>query len=68
MSKHKEIAITILSRLYEDMYDTFEYDYETVDRFYAYLGYDLELHHELLELGINGTSDLQERMLKVSRG
>jgi len=64
----KSIAIRILTQLYEDMYNTFEYDYETVDRFYAYLGYDLELHHELSSLGIYGTSDLQEAMLKMSEG
>ena len=64
----KTIAIRILIQLYEDMHNTFEYDYETVDSFYAYLGYNLELHHELPSLGIHGTSDLQEAMLKMSEG
>lgn len=64
----KSIAIRILTQLYEDMYNTFEYDYKTVDRFYAYLGYDLELHLELHLLGIHSTSDLQEVMLKMSEG
>lgn len=62
----KNIAITILLRLYEEKYNDFEYDYETVDEFYAYLGYDLELHHELPKLNIQGTSDLQEVLIKAS--
>ena len=64
----KLIAIRVLTQLYEDMYNTLEYDYETVDSFYAYLGYNLELHHELPKLGIQGTTDLQEAMLKMSEG
>ena len=64
---NKNIAITILLRLYQEKYNDFdEYDYETVDEFYAYLGYDLELHHELLELNIQGASDLQEVLIKAS--
>lgn len=34
-------------------------DYDDVDDFYAYLGYDLELKHLLMEFNIQGTSDLQ---------
>ena len=64
----KNIAITILLRLYQEKYNDFdEYDYETVDEFYAYLGYDLELHHELPELNIQCTSDLQEALIKSSK-
>ena len=63
---NKNIAITILLRLYEQKYNDFEYNYETVDEFYTYLGYDLELHHELPELNIQGTSDLQETLIKAS--
>lgn len=63
MNEDKKIAITILARLYEEKYFTSEYDYETVDSFYAYLGYDLGLTEELPKLGINGTGELQEALL-----
>ena len=62
----KNIAITILLRLYEEKYNDFEYNYEAVDEFYAYLGYDLELHYELAELNIQGTGDLQESLIRAS--
>lgn len=39
-------------------------DYEDVDFFYGYLGYDLEMQPLLLAVGINGTSDLQEVLQK----
>lgn len=58
------LSLEILGSLYEYMYNTDEYDYETVDTFYGYLGYTLELHHTLQQLEINGTSDLQEKLLK----
>ena len=58
------LSLEILGTLYEHMYNTDEYDYETVDTFYGYLGYTLELHHTLPQLGINSTSDLQEKLLK----
>lgn len=63
MNEDKKIAITILARLYEEKYFTSEYDYETVDSFYAYLGYDLNLTEELPKLGINSTGELQEAIL-----
>ena len=39
MDKFKQVAISILCQLYMAMYETYEFDYDTVDEFYAYLGY-----------------------------
>lgn len=63
MYKFKYVAISILSQLYMNMYKTDEFDYDTVDDFYAYLGYDLSLTDELQKLGIESTSELQDAML-----
>lgn len=57
--------IDFLAMLYQDIYDTDEFDYETVDKFYAYLGYNLYAETLLNKLSIQSTSDLQEMMLKV---
>lgn len=59
--------IDFLAMLYQDIYDTDEFDYETVDKFYAYLGYNLYAETLLNKLSIQSTSDLQEMMLKVER-
>lgn len=63
MDKFKQVAISILSQLYMEKYETDEFDYDTVDEFYAYLGYDLSLIDELQKLGIESTSELQDAML-----
>ena len=65
MDKFKQVAISILFQLYMDMYETYEFDYDTVDEFYAYLGYDLNLIDELQKLGIESTSELQDAMLSI---
>lgn len=62
---HKTIAIRLLYELFLTTYDDVD-NYEDVDLFYADLGYDYELYHELPELGIEGTGDLQD-MLKEGR-
>ena len=59
----KDTILQILGQLYEHKYDTDEYDYDTVDEYYAWLGYSLGLEHELHSVGITGTSELQEQML-----
>ena len=48
------------------MYQTDEYDYETVDTFYAFLGYELALDTELQKMNINGTSELQDALLGIN--
>lgn len=58
------LSLEILGTLYEHRYNTDEYDYKTVDEFYGYLGYTLELTYILEQLGINSTSELQEKLLK----
>ena len=59
---NNRLAMNILLSLYTDKYNDDTFDYETVDLFYAYLGYDLELSHELRDLNIEGTSDLQREL------
>lgn len=59
----KDTILQILGQLYEHEYNTEEYDYDTVDNFYAFLGYDLGLEHELQSIGITSTSELQQQML-----
>lgn len=59
----QENGMNILKALYDNKYD--EVDYESVDEFYAFLGYDLELFQELQLLNINGTSDLLESFEKL---
>lgn len=63
----KDSALQILGSLYEWKYSTEEYDYNTVDDFYAFLGYELELEIDLQNLGITSTSELQEQMLNRKR-
>ena len=65
MDKFKQVATSILSQLYMEKYETDEFDYDTVDEFYAYLGYDLSLIDELQKLGIESTSELQDAMLSI---
>lgn len=65
MDKFKQVAISILSQLYMNMYGTDEFDYDTVDDFYAYIVYDLSLTDELQKLGIESTSELQDAMLSI---
>jgi len=66
MEENYQVALTILNQLYENMYGTDEYDYETVDTFYAFLGYELALDTELQKMDINGTSELQEALLHAN--
>lgn len=65
MDKFKQVAISILCQLYMEKYETDEFDYDTVDDFYAYLGYDLSLIDELQKLGIESTSELQDAMMSI---
>jgi len=46
--------------MYVDKYATENIDYDLVDEFYGYLGYDLESQDVLYKLGVQGTSDLEE--------
>lgn len=66
MEENYQVALTILNQLYENMYGTDEYDYETVDTFYAFLGYELALDTELQKMDINGISELQEALLHTN--
>ena len=58
----KDTILQILGQFYENRYDTDEYDYKTVDKYYTFLG-ELGLAEELENVGIAGTSELQEKML-----
>jgi hypothetical protein len=60
-----ELAIQILLAIYINKYDADHFDYNLVDDFYAYLGYNLELYNVLPELGIYGTTDLQLKLEEV---
>ena len=66
MEQENQIALIVLNQLYENMYQTDEYDYETVDTFYAFLGYELALEPELQKMGINCTSELQDALLGIN--
>ena len=66
MKENYQVALIILNQLYENKYQTDEYDYECVDAFYAYLGYDLALETELQKMGINCTSELQDALLGIN--
>ena len=59
----KDTILQILGQFYENRYDTDEYDYKTVDKYYTFLGYDLGLKEELENVGIANASELQEKML-----
>lgn len=50
----------LLYMMYVDKYATENIDYDLVDEFYGYLGYDLESQDVLYKLGVQGTSDLEE--------
>lgn len=65
MEQSNKVAIEILNQLYQNRYTTDEYDYDTVDVFYAYLGYELNLYDELPKLNINSTSELQEALMQT---
>ena len=56
----------LLSLYYEK--EDYIIDYERVDRYYAYLGYDLEIEHLLQGLGVYGTSDLMELLINTEKG
>lgn len=58
-----DTILQILGQLYENKYNTEEYDYETVDEYYTFLGLELGLKEELQNVGITSTSELQEKML-----
>ena len=66
MEENYQVALTILNQLYENMYETDEYDYETIDSFYAFLGYELALEPELQKMGIDCTSELQDALLGIN--
>lgn len=51
--------------MYVDKFDTEHVEYNLVDEFYSYLGYSLESQNLLLDLGVQGTSDLFELLAKV---
>lgn len=59
----KDTILQILGQFYENKYNTEEYDYETVDEYYIFLGHELGLTEELQNVGITSTSELQEKML-----
>ena len=40
-------------------------DYGQVDMFYGYLGYELEFHNGIPEIGITSTSALQSRLINI---
>jgi len=61
-NKTDNTSLRILLALFMHTYDDDSFDYDAVDRFYAHLGYDLELTHELIALGIESTSALQEKL------
>lgn len=59
----KKNIIHLLFTLFQEQE---EYDigsYESIDDFYSYIGYDLESENLLVNIGINGTSDLQKLFL-----
>lgn len=58
-----DTILQILGQFYENKYNTEEYDYETVDEYYTFLGHELGLKEELQNVGITSTSELQEKML-----
>lgn len=67
MSKSKSgITNEKLIKMFHKQYK--ELTYENADKFYAYLGYDLELENELNELNIQSTSDLMDVLLRKWNG
>lgn len=65
ISAFYETCKTLLTALYFERYD--ELNYENVDEFYAYLGYDLELV-SFVEAFICSTSNLLELIKKEVEG
>ena len=59
----EKLIVEMLYNLYVSLYDE-ELDYNTVDNFYGYIGYELESEKLLQELNVNSTSQLQELLLK----
>lgn len=60
-----KVCKTLLTALYFEKYD--ELNYENVDEFYAYLGYNLELS-SFVETFICSTSNLLELIKKEVEG
>lgn len=54
----------LLKALFFYKYKVDEVNYEDVDHYYAFIGYDLELYSLLMECNIYGTSDLMELLLE----
>ena len=48
----------IIKALYNNYAEFEEVTYDNVDRFYCYLGYELEINQVLSSIGVNDTSDL----------
>ena len=65
ISAFYETCKTLLAALYFEKYD--ELNYENVDEFYAYLGYNLELT-SFVETFICSTSNLLELIKKEVEG
>lgn len=57
-----ELVIDLLYNLYEELHGE-DFEYDAVDKFYTFIGYNLESEKLLNELGIHNTSQLQ-RLLK----
>ena len=55
----KEFLVDLLYMMYVTENGK-EFDYDKVDDFYGYLGYDLDQDQMLEQMDINSTSDLQE--------
>ena len=61
----RDTMLLLLLNLYYDMYED-DLEYENVDDFYAYIGYNLEGTHFLEELGICSTSALMNELQTIS--
>ena len=55
----KEFLVDLLYMMYVTENGE-DFDYDKVDDFYGYLGYDLEQYQMLEQMDINSTSELQE--------
>lgn len=53
-------VINLLFNLFQEQGEQTNLNYESIDSFYALLGYELESEQLLEDLKINGTSDLLE--------
>lgn len=63
MASKKEVMYLLIN-LFNTKYD--ELNYDNVDEFYAFIGYDLESEQLLQELNICGTSDLLDALEDVA--